>query len=107
MLGTGDELYTMNTYNHPSDATIMKAYRVFVDNNPYIKICHFFAMKSALDAFEGASHVHVIHYGLQYGAEWPSLLQHLSLRPEEPPHIRTTGDSLIIHSKYIMKILIV
>ncbi|KAG0603507.1 hypothetical protein M758_10G098800 [Ceratodon purpureus] len=91
MSGTGEELYTVITNNHPSDATIMKAYRVFVDNNPYIKICHFFAMKSALDAFEGASRVHIIHYGLQYGVEWPSLLQHLSLRPEGPPHIRMTG----------------
>lgn len=94
MSGTGEELYTVITNNHPSDATIMKAYRVFVDNNPYIKLCHFFAMKSVLDAFEGAPRVHIIHYGLQYGVEWPSLLQHLGQRREGPPHIRFTGVDL-------------
>jgi hypothetical protein len=93
MSGTGEELYTVITNNHPSDATIMKAYRVFVDNNPYIKLCHFFAMKSVLDAFEGAPRVHIIHYGLQYGVEWPSLLQHLGQRREGPPHIRFTGET--------------
>lgn len=103
MSGTGEELFTAMSNNPPSDATVMKAYRVYVDNNPYLKLSHFFSMKSILDAFEGAPRVHIIHYGLKYGVEWPSLLQNLSLRPEGPPYIRMTGDSLIFHSKYIIK----
>lgn len=91
MSGTGEELYTVITNNHPSAATMMKAFRTYVDYCPYIKLDHFFAMKSALDAFEGAPRIHVIEYGLQYGVQWPSFLQHLSLRPGGAPHVRMTG----------------
>lgn len=89
--GTGEQIYTVITNNHPSAATILKAFRQYVDHCPYIKITHFFLAKTTLDAFEGASHVHVIHYGILYGVEWPSLIQHLSLRPGGPPHFRMTG----------------
>lgn len=91
MSGTGEELYTVITSKYPSAATMMKAFRVYVDYCPYIKLGHFFTMKMALDAFEGAPRIHVIQYGIQYGVQWPTFLQHLSLRPEGPPHVRMTG----------------
>lgn len=89
--GTGEQLYTVITNNHPSAATMLKAYRQYVDCCPYIKLSHFFETKMTLDAFEGATRVHVVHYGIQYGVEWPSLIQHLSKRPEGPPYFRITG----------------
>lgn len=70
---------------------MLKAFRQYVDYCPYIKITHFFSMKMILDAFEGAARVHVIHYGIQYGVEWPSLIQHLSMRSGGPPQFRMTG----------------
>jgi hypothetical protein len=70
---------------------MMKAFRVYVDYCPYTKVNHFFTMKSALDALEGAPRIHVIHYGIEYGVPWPTFLQHLSLRTEGPPHVRMTG----------------
>lgn len=70
---------------------MLKAYRQYVDCCPYIKLSHFFETKMTLDAFEGATRVHVVHYGIQYGVEWPSLIQHLSKRPEGPPYFRITG----------------
>lgn len=48
-------------------------------------------MKSILDAFEGATRVHVINYGMMFGIEFPSLIQHLSMRPGGAPHFRLTG----------------
>ncbi|KAG0566949.1 hypothetical protein KC19_7G099200 [Ceratodon purpureus] len=89
--GTGEELYTVITNNFPSASTMLKAFRQYVDYCPYIKISHFFSMKTILDAFEGAAHVHVIHYGILYGVEWPSLIQHLAMRPGGPPQFRMTG----------------
>lgn len=91
MSGTGEQLYTVITNNHPSAATMLKAFRQYVDRCPYIKVGHFFETKMTLDAFEGATRVHIIHYGIQYGVEWPTLIQHLSKRPEGPPHFRITG----------------
>jgi len=100
MSGTGEQLFTVITNNHPSTATMLRANRLYVDNCPYIKLTYFFSMKSILDAFEGATHVHVINYGLLFGIEFPSLIQHLSLRSEGPPQFRLTGalKALISHS---------
>jgi hypothetical protein len=44
-----------------------------------------------LDAFEGASNVHVIDYGISHGIQWQCLIQHLATRPEGSPHLRITG----------------
>lgn len=91
MSGTGEELYTVITNNHPSSATMLRAFRTFVDYNPYIKVLHFYHIKSILDSIEGAHRIHVIQYGIQFGVQWPSFLHHLSSRPEGPPHVRLTS----------------
>lgn len=70
---------------------MLRANRLYVDNCPYIKLKYFFSMKSILDAFEGATRVHVINYGMMFGIEFPSLIQHLSMRPGGAPHFRLTG----------------
>lgn len=91
MSGTGEQLYTVITNNHPSAETMMKSYRALVDSCPYVKLKHFLSTKAMLDACEGASRVHVIHYGALFGTEWPGLFLHLSMRPGGPPHFRLTG----------------
>jgi hypothetical protein len=90
MSGTGAQLYMAITSNSPSSATMMKAHRLFVDYSPYIKVSHFFATKTILDAFEGAERVHLVDYGVLFGAQWPCLIQRLSQRREGPPHLRIT-----------------
>ena len=90
MSGTGAQLYTAISSNTPSTATMLKANRLFVDYSPYIKVSHFFSTKSILDAFEGAERVHLVDYGVDYGLQWPCLIQRLSQRKEGPPHLRIT-----------------
>lgn len=90
MTGTGAQLYKAFTNNSHS-GVVFNALRLFVDYCPYIKVGHFLAMKTILDAFEGATHVHVVDYGLTYGGQWPSLIQQLSQRLGGPPHLRITG----------------
>lgn len=89
--GTGEKLYTAITNNCPSAATVFKAIRLYTENCPFLKLGHFFTIKSMVDAFEGATRVHVIFYGIGYGVEFPSLMQQLLQRPEGPPHLRITG----------------
>lgn len=90
MTGTGAQLYKAFTNNSLS-GVVFNALRLFVDYCPYIKVGHFLAIKTILDAFEGATHVHVVDYGLAYGGQWPCLIQQLSQRPGGPPHVRITG----------------
>lgn len=93
MSGTGPQLYMAITSNTPSTATMLKAHRLFVDYSPYIKVTHFFSTKTILDAFEGADRVHLVDYGVAYGAQWPCLIQRLSQRKGGPPHLRITCKS--------------
>ncbi|KAG0601879.1 hypothetical protein M758_11G144900 [Ceratodon purpureus] len=90
MSGTGAQLYMAITSNTPSSATMVKAHRLFVDFSPYTKVSHFFSTKTILDAFEGAERVHLVDYGVSWGAQWPCLIQRLSQRREGPPHLRIT-----------------
>jgi hypothetical protein len=102
MSGTGETLYTVLRNNHPSPATMVRSHRLYIDNCPYIKVKHLISQASILDAFEGATRVHLIHYGIQMGVEHAALIHNLSMRPEGPPHFRLTG-ALIYHSKYSFK----
>ena len=90
MSGTGAQLYNAISSNAPCSATIIKAHRLFVDYSPYTKVSHVFSTKTILDAFEGAERVHLIDYGVLFGAQWPCLIQRLSQRREGPPFLRIT-----------------
>jgi hypothetical protein len=89
--GTGGQLYAAVCSNGPPPVMLLKAYRLYVDNLPYTKINHLFSNTTILDAFEGASCVHVIDYGIGNGVQWPCLIQDLATRPGGPPHLRITG----------------
>lgn len=91
MSGTGGQLYSALSNNLPSAAEMLKAYRLYVNSCPFIQINQFVAIRSIMEAFAGASRVHVVDYGILYGAQWPCLIHHLSIRPEGPPHLRITG----------------
>lgn len=91
MSGTGEQLYTVISNNCPSAVATFKATRLYFENCPYIKLTHFFSMGTVLDAFEGATRVHVVFYGIQYGTQFPGLMHHLAHRPGGPPHLRITG----------------
>ncbi|KAK9272384.1 hypothetical protein L1049_002755 [Liquidambar formosana] len=63
----------------------------FYETCPYLKFAHFTANQAILEAFAGASRVHVIDFGLKQGMQWPALMQALALRPGGPPAFRLTG----------------
>ncbi len=89
MSGTGGRLYAAICGNCAPPAKLLKAYRLYVDNVPYTKLNHLFSTATILDAFKGASSVHVIDYGINHGVQWPCLIEHLATRPEGPPHLDT------------------
>jgi hypothetical protein len=96
MSGIGVQLYTSLDNNSPSAGTILRAYRSIVMDVPYMKFGIQFCTTQILDAFKGATHVHVIDYGILYGLHWPSLIKELGKRPEGPPHLRITGTIFFI-----------
>lgn len=63
----------------------------FYESSPYLKFAHFTANQAILEAFEGATRVHVVDFSLNQGMQWPALMQALALRPGGPPAFRLTG----------------
>lgn len=97
MSGTGGRLYSALSNNRPSEAQMLKAQALFFcEYCPFIQVPHVFANHSIMEAFKGASRVHVIDYGILYGLQWPCLLWQLSQRPGGPPHLRITGMTYFI-----------
>ncbi|KAL2246681.1 DELLA protein GAI [Sesamum indicum] len=63
----------------------------FYETCPYLKFAHFTANQAILEAFSGATRVHVVDFSLKQGMQWPALMQALALRPGGPPAFRLTG----------------
>ncbi|KAM7519800.1 hypothetical protein LguiB_018762 [Lonicera macranthoides] len=73
----------------PSYSDVLQMH--FYETCPYLKFAHFTANQAILEAFAGASRVHVIDFSLKQGMQWPALMQALALRPGGPPAFRLTG----------------
>ncbi|CAK9224186.1 unnamed protein product [Sphagnum troendelagicum] len=91
MSSTGRELYMAITNNRPSAAEMLNAMRSYIDNAPFMQAVHCFANNTLMEAFKGATRVHVVDYGIMYGIQWPSFMHMLAQRPGGPPHLRITG----------------
>lgn len=63
----------------------------FYESSPYLKFAHFTANQAILEAFAGATRVHVVDFSLNQGMQWPALMQALALRLGGPPAFRLTG----------------
>ncbi|KAM4083313.1 hypothetical protein ACB094_08G046600 [Castanea mollissima] len=86
--------YTSLVSKRVSATELLKAYRVHLSACPFKRITLFFGMRRILRAAEKATTLHVVDFGIQYGFQWPILIQFLSKRPEGPPKLRITGVDL-------------
>ncbi|PON75565.1 GRAS transcription factor [Parasponia andersonii] len=94
MNGIGNELYTALSAKRMSILTSLKSCRLFLSACPLIKLSNFFVNHTILELAEKANALHIIHFGIVYGFQWPSFIQRLSLRPGGPPLLRITGIDL-------------
>ncbi|KAH8957786.1 hypothetical protein BDL97_07G109100 [Sphagnum fallax] len=91
MFGTGPQLSAALRNNAPSPATMLRAYKALVLHGPYLTLAHFSITVANLNAFKGATRVHLVDYGLNYGGPQLSLIQELAKRPGGAPNLRITG----------------
>jgi hypothetical protein len=91
MSGTGAQLSAALRSNAPSPATMLRAYKSFVLHAPYLTLAHFNINVAILNAFKGATRVHLVVYGLSYGGPYLALIQQLASRPGGAPNLRITG----------------
>ncbi|KAF9675363.1 hypothetical protein SADUNF_Sadunf09G0024400 [Salix dunnii] len=91
MAGTGSEVYANLAAKRVTAECILKACRRFISASPFMVMSNFFSTQTIMDLSENAARLHIIHFGILYGFPWPSLIQHLSVRPGGPPMLRITG----------------
>jgi hypothetical protein len=91
MSGTGAQLSAALCNNAPSPATMLRAYKSLVLHAPYWTLAHFSTTVAILNAFKGATQVHLVDYGIGYGSAWLCLIRELASRPGGAPNLRITG----------------
>lgn len=89
----------LNSTNIPSTADEILAHKLFFDFCPFLKLSYVITNQAILDAMEGEMLVHIIDLNCFEPAQWVTLIQALSARPEGPPHLRITG---IHHQKQVL-----
>ncbi|KAK1396813.1 Scarecrow-like protein 14 [Heracleum sosnowskyi] len=95
MAGTGTQLYAALASRRKISATEkLKAYQAYLSACPFKKTSVLFSNKMILEKASNATTLHIIDFGIQYGFQWPVLIQLLSKRPGGPPKLRITGIEL-------------
>ncbi|KAJ1292946.1 hypothetical protein BS78_01G029800 [Paspalum vaginatum] len=91
LAGTGSSIYRSLAAKRTSTGDILKAFGLYVNACPFKKVSHYFANMSILNACKSVTKLHIIDYGVQYGFQWPIIMQQFSKRCGGPPSIRITG----------------
>uniref|UniRef100_A0A7N2KPA2 Scarecrow-like protein 14 n=2 Tax=Quercus lobata TaxID=97700 RepID=A0A7N2KPA2_QUELO len=90
----GTSIGSQMVYKRVSALEKLKAYQVYLSACPFKRISYGFSNKMILHAAEKATTLHIVDFGVQYGFQWPLLIQFLSKRPEGAPKLRITGIDL-------------
>ncbi|GLU11589.1 hypothetical protein SLE2022_283260 [Rubroshorea leprosula] len=93
--GSGiQNFYGCLTSKKVTAADILKAYKVHLTACPFKKLAIAFANDMISKVAEKATALHIVDFGINYGFQWPILIQLLSMRPGGPPKLRITGIEL-------------
>lgn len=91
LAGNGSEIYSSYGISRRSTSDFLKGYRLYLAACPFKNISRFFSNQTILDLCENATSVHIVDFGINFGFQWPSLIQRFSARPGGPPKVRITG----------------
>ncbi|KAL6654490.1 hypothetical protein ACP70R_007955 [Stipagrostis hirtigluma subsp. patula] len=91
MAGKGRQLYRSLVAKRASVAGVLKAYHLYMASCCFLPVQFIFSNETICNAIAGRKKLHVVHYGLGYGFQWPDLLQCLAHREGGPPEVRLTA----------------
>ncbi|CAH9109203.1 unnamed protein product [Cuscuta epithymum] len=92
--GLGTQLYTSQVPKKITAFEKLSAYKVYMSACPFEEMSIGFGNKMIFMMSLEAQVLHVIDFGIEFGFQWPSLIQHLAIRPGGPPKFRITGIEL-------------
>ncbi|KAI9072757.1 hypothetical protein K1719_045249 [Acacia pycnantha] len=94
LAGTGSQIYTALSSKRTSAADMIKAHQMYITACPFQKVAVIFANHTILHLASEAETLHIVHFGIRYGFQWPSFIFRLSKRAGGPPKLRITGIDL-------------
>ncbi|KAK4765430.1 hypothetical protein SAY86_026520 [Trapa natans] len=77
-----------------SVADALKAYRLHLSSCPFKQLSIFYLNWMILKVAQNASVLHIIDFGINFGFQWPILIQKLGEQPGGSPKLRITGIEL-------------
>ncbi|XP_044467719.1 scarecrow-like protein 34 [Mangifera indica] len=90
--GTGNKNYFPRFAHKRTAASILKAYKVYLNASPFKKFALYFSNHMILNVAEKETTLHIVDFGILYGFQWPMLIQFLAEKFDgHPPKLRITG----------------
>ncbi|KAL7201681.1 hypothetical protein ACSBR1_033392 [Camellia fascicularis] len=96
LAGTGSQVYAALASKRITATEQLKAYQLYLSACPFMKMSIYCAGKMILNLAMKSTkkRLHIIDFGIQFGFQWPILIQHLSTLPGAAPELRITGIEL-------------
>ncbi|KAJ3703934.1 hypothetical protein LUZ61_007639 [Rhynchospora tenuis] len=91
LAGTGSDIYREMLSRRGNTTDILKASRYYHAICPFLRTWYYFSNQTILNVSKGATKVHIIDFGIQWGFMWPSFFERLSSLGNTAPKIRITG----------------
>lgn len=93
LAGIESQVYRKLMASRTSAESLLKAYSLYLSACPFERASFAYANQTILDASKGQQprKVHIVHFGICTGFQWPSLIQRLANEEGGPPKLRITG----------------
>jgi hypothetical protein len=91
LAGTGSQLYGALMGKRTSVVELIKGYHLYMAACCSLKVSLLFSNKTIYTSVAGRRKLHIVHYGINTGFQWPELLRWLADREGGPPEVRITG----------------
>ncbi|KAM3316316.1 hypothetical protein ACQJBY_034444 [Aegilops geniculata] len=91
LAGTGSRLYRSLMGKRTSVLELIRAFHLHTAASCSIKVGLLFSTNTIYKAVAGRRKLHIVHYGMSTGFQWPDLLRLLANREGGPPEVRITG----------------
>uniref|UniRef100_M8D8R5 Uncharacterized protein n=1 Tax=Aegilops tauschii TaxID=37682 RepID=M8D8R5_AEGTA len=91
LAGTGSRLYRSLMGKRTSVLELIRAFHLHEAASCSIKVGLLFSTNTIYKAVAGRRKLHIVHYGMSTGFQWPDLLRLLANREGGPPEVRITG----------------
>ncbi|XP_003575608.4 scarecrow-like protein 14 [Brachypodium distachyon] len=91
LAGTGSQSYRSLIGTGISTVDLIKAYHLYSATCCFVKVAFLFSNKTIYNAVAGKKKLHIVHYGINTGVQWPDLIRWLADREGGPPEMRMTS----------------